>query len=90
VVNTAQRKRRGSLHRFYLVEPKPNADAGRIAEKLIALKQVEEVFLSDGDYGFIVKVRFIDGKEPPNVADYLKQNVATRFGTADSYYKYRK
>lgn len=90
MVNTTPSRKKGSLHRFYLIEPRPNADAGRIAEKLIALKQVEEVFLSDGDYGFIVKVRFLDGKEPPDVENYLKENVATRFGTVDSYYRYRK
>lgn len=82
--------KRGRLHRFYLIEPKPNADADALAEKLISLKPVEEVFLADGDYGFIVKVRFIDGKEPTDVANYLKEKIALRYGVVDSYYQYRK
>ncbi len=90
MANSTPSRKRGSLHRFYLIEPKPNVDAGKLAEKLVALKHVEEVFLSDGDYGFIVKVRFLDGKEPSCVANYLKTNLAGRFGTVDSYYKYRK
>ncbi len=83
-------RKRGSLHRFYLVEPKPNVNADKLAEKLIALKQVEEVLLSDGDYGYLVKVRFTDGKEPVAVVNYLKDKVAARYGVVDSYYEYRK
>ena len=78
------------MHRFYLIEPKQNADAGKLAEKLITLKHVEEVFLADGDYGFIIKVKRTNGKEMSGMINYLKQNVATRIGTVDSYYRYRK
>lgn len=83
-------RKKGVLHRFYLVEPKLNANADELAEKLISLKPVEEVFLADGDYGFIVKVRFLDGKEPVDVVNYLREKIAVRFGTVDSYYQYRK
>ena len=60
-------KKKGKLHRFYLIEPNLHVDADKFAEGLIALKPVEEVLLSDGDYGFIVKVRLFDGKEPESV-----------------------
>ena len=80
--------KKGKLHRFYLVEPKPNADADALAERLISLKPVEEVLLTDGAYGFIVKVRFTNGKEPRDVVDYIKEKISDRFGTVDSYYKY--
>ncbi len=86
----AKAKKKGVLHRFYLIEPKPNANADQLAEKLISLKPVEEVLLADGDYGFIVKVRFLDGKEPMDVVNYLKEKIAVKFGTVDSYYQYRK
>ncbi len=82
--------KKGKFHRFYLVEPKPDVDAGSLAEKLIALKPIEEVFLSDGDRGFLVKVRFIEGKEPSDIAGYLKGRIAARYGTVDSYYRYGK
>ena len=81
--------KKGKFHRFYLVGPKPDADADGLAEKIISLKPIEEVFLSDGDCGFIVKVRFIEGKEPSDVAGYLKGRIAPRYGTVNSYYQYR-
>ncbi len=83
-------RKRGSLHRFYLVEPKPNVNADELAEKLISMKPVEEVLLSDGDYGYLVKVRFENGKEPVDVVNYLKEKIAVRYGVVDSYYQYRK
>ena len=72
------------------MEPKLNANADELASKLIMLKPVEEVFLSDGDYGFIVKVRFFAGEEPKDVTDYIRENMASRFGTVDSYYRYKR
>ena len=42
-------KKRGILHKFYFIEPKENVDAEKLAERLISLKPVEEVFLTDGD-----------------------------------------
>ena len=81
--------KKGRLHRFYLIGSAPDADVEGLAEKLIALKPVEEVFLSDGDCGFLVKVRFIEGKEPPDIAGYLKGRIAARYGTVNSYYQYR-
>ncbi len=86
----AKTRKKGILHRFYLIEPRPNANADELAEKLISLKPVEEVFLSDGAYGFIVKVRFLNGKEPSDVVNYIRSRMASRFGTVDSYYQYRK
>ncbi len=83
-------KKKGKLHRFYLIEPKLHVDADKFAEGLIALKPVEEVLLSDGDYGFIVKVRLFDGKEPESVVSYLKEKIAVRYGIVDSYYQYKK
>ncbi len=81
--------KKGKFHRFYLVGSNPGANAESLAEKLIALEPVEEVFLSDDDCGFIVKVRFIDGKEPPDVAGYMKGRIAARYGIVDSYYRHR-
>ena len=83
-------RKRGVLHRFYLVEPKEDADLDRLADRLISLKAVEEVSIGDGLYGLLVKVRFLDGKEPSNVADFITRRIGTRYGTLDSYYQYRK
>ncbi len=47
-------------YKFYFVEPAENADADSFAERLMGLKNVEEVFVTDGDYGFVVKARVSD------------------------------
>lgn len=86
----AKTRKKGVLHRFYLIEPKPNVNADELAEKLISLKPVEEVLVSDGDYGYLVKVRLIGGKEPVDVVNYLKEKMAVKYGVVDSYYQYRK
>ena len=78
------------MHRFYFIEPRQNADAEELAEKLISLKPVEEVFLTDGDYGFVVKTRFFKGDEPGDITKYIARNVSRRFGKVVSYYQYRK
>ncbi len=83
-------RKRGILHRFYLIEPRENASADELAEKLISLKPVEEVFLTDGDYGFLVKTRFFEGSEPDDITKYISRNVSKKFGKIVSYFQYRK
>ena len=83
-------RKRGVLHRFYLIEPKENVDLDEVADGLISLKPVEEVLIADGSYGLVVKVRFQTGMEPSNVVDFITRKIGSRFGTLDSYYQYRK
>ena len=78
------------FYKFYLVNPKDNTDPDTIAEKLISFDDVEEVYVTDGDYGFIVKTRFRDGKEPDDVYGYIHRKIDSKFGEITSYYKYRK
>ena len=78
------------FYKFYLVNPKDNADPDTVAEKLISFDDVEEVYVTDGDYGFIVKTRFRDGKEPDDVYGYIHRKIDSKFGEITSYYKYRK
>ena len=84
------RIKRGVLHKFYFIEPRENADADLLAEKLISLKPVEEVFLTDGDYGFIVKARFFKDEEPNDVTKYISSKMGGRFGKVVSYIQYKK
>lgn len=75
-------------YKFYFVEPQENANTSNIAEKLINIKEVEEVFVTDGDYGFIVKAKYSDGKED-NAYKYLSR-LGGNFGKVTSYYQYKK
>jgi hypothetical protein len=88
--NATTGKRSRSQARFYLIEPRPNVNANELADKLIGQKHVEEVILSEGAYGFIVKVRLLNGKAPAKVVSYLKNRVATKVGTVNSQYRYVK
>ena len=84
------RTKKSSLHRFYLISPKQNLDAGLLAERLLSLEPVEEVFLTDGDFGYIVKARFSKEGEPKDVIRYIERHVDQRFGKVVSYYQYKK
>ena len=82
--------RRNRLHRFFFIEPRSNANADELAESLIKLPTVQEVYLTDGDYGFVVKARFLQGREPHNMAKYIASHVSPKFGHITGYYQYRK
>ncbi len=86
----SKRSKRSSLHRFYLISPKQNMNSDALANKLISLEHVEEVLLTDGDFGFIVKTRFSKGEEPSNLVRYIEKHIGQSYGKVVSYYQYRK
>jgi hypothetical protein len=81
---------RSPLHKFLFLRPKENANAEALAEKLLSLKNVQEVILTDGDCGYIVKTRFVSGKSDKAAEEYIKRNVDGVFGTAIGYAHFRK
>lgn len=88
--NTRVSRRRQSVHGFYFVRPRHRANADELADKLIQLNSVEEVLLTEGDYGFLVKAGFFRGEEPKDVMDYIAKNIDSRFGRVISHYQYTK
>lgn len=85
-----QGRMKEAMHKFYFVRPRANANADELANRLIGLKSVEEVWLTDGDYGFVVKAKFFRGEEPKDVASYIARNIDSRFGRVIGYYQYSK
>ena len=83
-------RRRSRLHRFYLIRPRANSNVEELAERLVELKHVEEVYVTDGDYGYLVKTRFDGEKDPDDAASYIRKNIGKRFGSVTSYFNYRK
>jgi hypothetical protein len=77
------------MHCFYFIKPMPNMNANGLAAKLLALEAIEEVYVTEGDYGFLVKAKFKD-KEPDGVSEYIKKNLNRRFNMALSYYNLKK
>ena len=82
--------KRNAMRVFYFIKPKPNSNASEIAERLAGLKQVESVFLTEGDCGFIVKARITKEKETKGILKYLSTNFGNWYGCATSYCEYRK
>jgi hypothetical protein len=72
--------KRGALHRIYFCSPKESTNADMLADRLIGLRLVQEVFLTDIEDGYVVKVRFTKGKEPERPDAYIARNVSRDFG----------
>ena len=85
-----KRIRKGVEYSLYLVKPREKEDANRIAEKLMELESVEEVLLTEGECGFIVKARFVDGRKPSDVEDYISKNISSRYSRVVGHCEYRK
>ena len=82
--------KRQAFYKFYFLRPKENADADLIAERLMDLSSVQEVFLTEGDFGYVVKARFFNGKEPKDVTNYISKAVDNKFGEVLSHMEYKK
>ena len=89
--NGTQIRRLGRVsYKFYLVHPPANSNADMLAEQLMEIKNVEEVFVTDGDYGFIVKTRFSEGKGSDDAYNYISKRLGSNLGEVTSYYQYKK
>jgi DNA-binding Lrp family transcriptional regulator len=82
--------KRGVMHKFYFIKPRYNANAAEFAERLIGLEHVDGVYLTEGNYGFIVRVKFSEGSVLKNVTEYISKNVSKRYGELTSYFEYSK
>ncbi len=87
---TSGAKKKAALHRFYFIEPRPNADAEKLAMSLVELPNVQEVYLTEGDCGYIVKARFHNEKEPKDLVRYIANNISSKFGKVTSFVQYSK
>ena len=70
----------GTFHKFYLLKPKHTAKIKDVADSIMGLKDVQELYLTEGDYGFMLKTRFSDNKKPDEVEKYLAKNLDQKFG----------
>jgi hypothetical protein len=72
--------KKGKMHRIYFCSPKENTNLDTLADRLIGLRLVEEVFLMDIDDGYVAQVRFTENKEPEKPDAYIAKNVGKSFG----------
>ena len=71
---------KGKLHKLLFVDPKGNVSMDDLAERRIALRLVQEIFLNGHEKGYIAKVRFFPEKEPRSVAGYIAGQLSKDFG----------
>ncbi|MCL4389600.1 Lrp/AsnC family transcriptional regulator [Candidatus Marsarchaeota archaeon] len=82
-----------ALHRFYLVSPKSDSgNAYELAETLLSLGHVEEVFMTEGKYGYIVKAKHSEGAASGKADPVRKRLSRLGFGCneAVSYYNCKR
>ena len=83
-------KKIAKLHRLFFVRPKENTNVDELAEKFAGFDSVDEVLLTEGDYGFIVRARIGSLEEQKELAKSISEVSSGSCGTAVSYYRYRK
>ena len=76
------------FYRLYFIKPPINAEIEDLGDALIKMNEVEEVFLTDGDYGYVVKARFDEEKEPSDVERFLQKRLGNRYGKVTAFDKY--
>ena len=80
--------KRNDIYRFFLVKPNMSKDPKRMMQRLMKLKQVEEVHMTDGEFGFIIKARADYSNGDETRAQIRGLN--SRFCEAVSYYNLSK
>ncbi len=76
--------------RFYMLEPREGSNACATARELMAFKEVEEVYVTEGSHGFIVKAKDGNGKEPGTLRSYIVRKTGSRFSHAAAHFSYKK
>ncbi|MDE1851601.1 MAG: hypothetical protein KGH69_02850 [Candidatus Micrarchaeota archaeon] len=79
--------RRESLQRFFFIKPDANGNIRDAACRLLRFKGISEVFVSEGDYGLMVKADCAEGQD--RLRSYISRNYRGRFGEVVCHYSYR-
>ncbi len=85
-------RRQAACSKFVFIKPKPCKDADEFAKFLVMQHNVQEVYVGEGDYGYIIKAKLDDDRiegELIKVSNNRKQTgkQGPRFS---SYFKYTK
>ncbi len=83
-------KKTVKLHRFFFVRPKDSVDADIVAEELANFDSVDEVFMTEGEYGFLVKTKLCSFEEQKGLAKRISESSSEKCSMATSHYHYRK
>ncbi len=87
--------RNGStFHKLFFLNPRPGAEANSLAKELLALEEVEEVYVTHGEAGFMAQARFSSDKSAEEAAMYVRErygkSVGSEYGRLVSFLDYKK
>ncbi|MDE1824633.1 MAG: hypothetical protein KGH74_05055 [Candidatus Micrarchaeota archaeon] len=80
--------RKASLHRLFFIKPGASDSIEDAVERLLKVRDITEVLISEGDYGLVVKACHVEGED--QLKEYLSKNFKGRFGEAVCYYAYSR
>lgn len=69
------------LHKLHFVNPKASASMDRLAERIVSLRHIQEMFLEGSENGYVAKVRFFPGCEPRNICMYVSSKISGNYGS---------
>jgi len=78
------------LHKFFFLRPRTNVDSRAIAERLFSLKNVQEVIMTEGDVGYIVKTRLFSDKSDRETERLITKAIDGKLGVAVCYDSFKK
>ncbi|MCW6159823.1 MAG: hypothetical protein LVQ95_01900 [Candidatus Micrarchaeales archaeon] len=73
--------KKAKLHRLLFVDPKGTVSMDELADRLIALRLVQEIFLAGHGSGYAAKVRFFPEKEPRDARAYVAGLISKDYGS---------
>ncbi|MEM3227896.1 MAG: hypothetical protein QXR58_00650 [Candidatus Micrarchaeaceae archaeon] len=81
-------KRDGRMHKFFFLKPLPNMNADELSSKLLGIDGIEEVYVTEGDYGFLIKAK--SSSNESDLGNRIAENMRSKYGYAISYYSFKK
>ena len=78
------------LCRFYLINPERNASVNSTVKKLIGISEVDEVYVTEGPHGFIVKAAPTSTARSRRMTASIARQFGGQVGVVTGYARYRK
>ncbi|MCW6159522.1 MAG: hypothetical protein LVQ95_00325 [Candidatus Micrarchaeales archaeon] len=66
-------------HRFHFRNPR-NLDMDKLAQRIIALRLVQDVILQDHEEGFHASIKFYGKLDPVRARAYIASNISKDYG----------
>jgi hypothetical protein len=78
------------LCKFYLVNPRRDASVNSAVRKLIGISEVDEVYVTEGPHGFLVKASPSSAVSSRRITSSIARQFSGNVGVITGYARYRK